>query len=150
MGDRKYGHRGYMDSDRGSSGERSSGERRPSGPRPDRPEGPRGRGADQNKALVFACRACSEKLRDLTDIGPQTTCAKCGADLHACAQCSNFDTSARWECSRYKEIPKRVVSKKLRNDCPLFMPLKSFDLTGTRAAETPDSSRAAFDALFKK
>jgi hypothetical protein len=147
MNDRKYGHRGYMDSDRG---ERESGPRRPSGPRPDRPEGPRGRGADQNKPLVFQCKACGERLRDLTTLTPDTKCAKCGADLHACAQCSNFDTSARWECSRWKEIPARVPNKKLRNECPLFAPAKSFDLTGTRAAETPDTSRAAFDALFKK
>jgi len=145
MGDRKYGHRGYMESDRSSPSEH-----RPRGPRPDRPEGPRGRGADQNKAVVFACRACGEIRRDLTDLRPDTTCAKCGADLHACAQCANFDTSARWECIRYKEIPARIPSKKLRNDCPLFTPAKSFDLTGSRAAETPDSSRAAFDALFKK
>jgi hypothetical protein len=145
VNDRKYGHRGYMESDRSDSGPR-----RPSGPRPDRPEGPRGRGADQNKALVFQCKACSEKLRDLTTLTPDSQCAKCGADLHACVQCSNFDTSARWECSRWKEIPARVSSKKLRNECPLFTPAKSFDLTGTRATETPDTSRAAFDALFKK
>jgi len=145
MNDRKYGHRGYMESDRSDSGPR-----RPSGPRPDRPEGPRGRGADQNKALVFQCKACGEKLRDLTTLTPDSKCAKCGADLHACAQCSNFDTSARWECSRWREIPARVPNKKLRNECPLFTPAKSFDLTGTRATETPDTSRAAFDALFKK
>ncbi len=145
MNDRKYGHRGYMESDRGESEPR-----RPSGPRPDRPEGPRGRGADQNKPFVFACRACGEKHRDVADLRPDTTCAKCGADLHACAQCSNFDTGARWECARWKEIPARVSSKKLRNECPLFSPTRSFDLTGTRATETPDTSRAAFDALFKK
>lgn len=145
MNDRKYGHRGYMESDRGESAPR-----RPSGPRPDRPEGPRGRGADQNKPFVFACRACGEKHRDVADLRPDTTCAKCGADLHACAQCSNFDTGARWECARWKEIPARVPSKKLRNECPLFSPTRSFDLTGTRATETPDTSRAAFDALFKK
>lgn len=99
---------------------------------------------------MFACKACGEIRRDVGDITPETQCSRCGADLHACAQCSNFDTSARWECSKWKEIPKRIVSKKLRNDCPLFTPLKSFDLTGTRATETPDTSRAAFDALFKK
>jgi hypothetical protein len=145
MNDRKYGHRGYMESDRSDSGPR-----RPSGPRPDRPEGPRGRGADQNKALVFQCKACSEKLRDLTTLTVDTKCAKCGADLHTCVQCAHFDTAARWECSRWKDIPARIPNKKLRNECPMFTPAKSFDLTGTRATETPDTSRAAFDALFKK
>ena len=149
MNDRKYGHRGYMESDRGSSGS-GSGTKRPSGPRPDRPEGPRGRGADQNKALVFACRGCGEKRRDITDLRADSTCAKCGADLHSCVQCANFDTAARWECALWKQIPARIPAKKLRNDCPLFAPARAFDLTGTRAAETPDTSRAAFDALFKK
>src|ERR1700694_3604023 len=115
MNDRKYGHRGYMESDRGSSGS-GSGAKRPAGPRPERPEGPRGRGADQNKALVFACRACGEKHRDVAALTPASQCARCGADLHACAQCANFDTAARWECSRWKEIPERIPSKKLRNE----------------------------------
>ena len=145
MNDRKYGHRGYMESDRSDSGPR-----RPSGPRPERPEGPRGRGADQNKALVFACRACGEKHRAVEELTVATTCARCGADLHSCVQCAYFDSAARWECSRWKDIPARIASKKKRNECPLFTPGKSFDLTGTRAAETPDTSRAAFDALFKK
>ncbi|HXM76458.1 MAG TPA: hypothetical protein VN971_06775 [Thermoanaerobaculia bacterium] len=149
MNDRKYGHRGYMESDRGSSGS-GSGTKRPSGPRPDRPEGPRGRGADQNKAFVFACRGCGEKRRDITDLRADSTCAKCGADLHSCVQCSNFDPASRWECALWKEIPARIPAKKLRNECPLFTPARSFDLTGTRATETPDTSRAAFDALFKK
>ena len=143
MNDRKYRHRGYQDSDRESQAPR------PRGPRPDRPEGPRGRGADQDKKVVFACRACGEKRRDLDDIALDTVCQRCGADIHACAQCSHFDTSARFECTQ--PIPERIPQKKLRNACPLFTPARSFDLTGARgSAPTPDSARAAFDALFKK
>jgi hypothetical protein len=141
--DRKYRHRGYMDSDR----DRSSG-RRPSGPRPPRPEGPRGRGADQAKAVVFACHACGEKRRDVDAIRFDSTCGKCGADLHACSQCAHFDTSARFECVR--PIPARIAAKKLRNTCTFYEPARSFDLTGSRAVETPQDARAAFDALFKK
>lgn len=127
-------------------GPRSSG---PRGPRPPKPEGPRGRGADQNKAVVFACRACGEKRRDLEEILPDSTCGKCGADLHSCAQCTNFDTSARWECT--EPIPERIADKKRRNACAFYAPARSFDLTGSRAApETPDDARAAFDRLFKK
>ena len=62
MNDRKYRHRGYQD---------SSEEPRTRGPRPDalgRTEGaPRGRGADVDKAVVFACKACGEKRRDLEE-----------------------------------------------------------------------------------
>jgi hypothetical protein len=143
MNERRYRHRGYMD---------TSDEPRPRGPRSDAPgrtEGaPRGRGADQDKAVVFACKSCGEKRRDLEDVRFDSTCARCGADLHACAQCAHFDTSARFECTQ--PIPERIPSKKARNTCPLYAPAKSFDLTGTRAVETPDDARAAFERLFKK
>ncbi len=142
MNDRKYRHRGYMD-----SGDTPG--RRPSGPRPERTEGaPRGRGADLEKAVVFACRACGEKRRDLEEIRFESVCAKCGADLHTCAQCAHFDTSSRFECAQ--PIPERIPDKKRRNTCSFYSPARSFDLTGARAAETPDDARAAFDRLFKK
>ena len=143
MNDRKYRHRGYQV---------SSDEIRPRGPRPGargRTEGaPRGRGADQDRAVVFACKSCGEKRRDPEEIRFESTCSKCGADLHACSQCSHFDTSARFECTQ--PIPARILSKKARNSCSLYSPARSFDLTGSRAKETPDDARAAFDRLFKK
>jgi hypothetical protein len=143
MNDRKYRHRGYQD---------SSDEVRPRGPRPGGPcrtEGaPRGRGADPDKAVVFACKSCGEKRRDPEEIRFDSTCAKCGADLHACSQCAHFDTSARFECTQ--PIAERIPSKKARNKCPLYSPARSFDLTGSRAKETPDDARAAFERLFKK
>lgn len=143
MNDRKYRHRGYQD---------SSDEVRPRGPRPGAPgrtEGaPRGRGVDLDKAVVFSCKACGEKRRDPEEIRFDSTCPKCGADLHACGQCSYFDASARLECTQ--PIPERIPSKKARNTCPFYSPARSFDLTGTRATETPDDARAAFERLFKK
>ena len=36
----------------------------------------------------------------LEDIRFDSTCARCGADLHACVQCAYFDTSARFERCR--------------------------------------------------
>jgi len=143
MNDRKYRHRGYQD---------SSEEIRPRGPRPggsDRFEGaPRGRGADVDKAIVFACKSCGEKRRDPEDIRFDSTCG-CGADLHACSQCAHFDTSARFECAQ--PIPARILSKKKRNECTFFAPARSFDLTGPKATATPpDDARAAFERLFRK
>lgn len=140
--DRKYRHRGYMDSGAAPSG-RPSG-----GPRPPRDEGPRGRGADQNKAVVFRCKHCGERVLDVDAIGVEATCRKCGADLHSCSQCAHFDPSARFECSR--PIPERIASKKARNECSFYAPAKTFDLTGSRGEATPDDARAAFDRLFKK
>jgi hypothetical protein len=144
--DRKYRHRGYMD-----SGSRDSGPRPRSGPRPPREDDgkPRGRGIDQNKAVVFACRACGEKRRDPEEVRTDTTCEKCGADLHACTQCTYFDGSARFECG--KPVPERIVSKRTRNTCTFYAPARTFDLTGSRGTPaTPDDARSAFDNLFKK
>jgi DNA-directed RNA polymerase subunit RPC12/RpoP len=141
--ERKYRHRGYQD-----SGSEPTG-RRPSGPRPPRDEGaPRGRGIDQNKAVVFRCKHCGERVVDLDSIGFEAVCRKCGADLHSCSQCTYFDTSARFECVR--PIPERIPSKKARNTCTFYAPAKTFDLTGSRAVATPDDARSAFDALFNK
>ena len=139
--DRKYRHRGYQDSEPPA--------RRPSGPRPPREDGaPRGRGIDQAKAVVFRCKHCGERVIDLEEIGFEAVCRKCGESLHACSQCTYFDTSARFECAQ--PIPERIVSKKAKNTCTFFAPAKTFDLTGSRGAETPDDARAAFDALFRK
>jgi predicted RNA-binding Zn-ribbon protein involved in translation (DUF1610 family) len=143
MNDRKYRHRGYMDSGREDEG------RRRRTPGPERTEGaPRGRGADRDKAVVFSCKSCGEKRRDPEEIGVDATCRKCGADLHACAQCAHFDTSSRFECTQ--PIPARIPDKKKRNLCTFFSPAQSFDLTGSRGSASPDDARAAFDKLFKK
>jgi len=62
--DRKYRHRGYMDSGSEPSGRRSGP------PRPRRDDGaPRGRGIDQEKAVVFRCKHCGER---------RTLCPECG------------------------------------------------------------------------
>jgi predicted RNA-binding Zn-ribbon protein involved in translation (DUF1610 family) len=145
--DRKYRHRGYMD----------SGSEAPRGPRgrsddaPPRTEGaPRGRSAGLEKDLVVQCKKCSHRITGLEDIGPESRCPKCGAALHACVQCRHFDSAARWECARHAEIPARIAVKTAENACPAFAPLAGFDLTGTRASETPADARRAFEALFKK
>lgn len=145
--DRKYRHRGYMD----------SGSDAPRAPRgraegtPPRTEGaPRGRSAGFEKDLVVQCKKCGQRVPGLDEIVPGTPCPKCGSALHACVQCRHFDPSVRWECARHAEIPARVPVKTAGNECPVFTPLAGFDLTGTRTAETPTDARRAFDALFKK
>jgi hypothetical protein len=139
--DRKYRHRGYQDSGKDEI-------RRRSGPRGPRPEGPRGRGIDLDKAVVFSCRSCGNKRKDFEDLRTDSTCEKCGANLHSCRQCANFDTSARFECT--KPIPVRIADKNAKNACRFYVPVKSFDLDGTRALDSPEDARAAFDRLFSK
>jgi len=78
------------------------------------------------------------------------TCMNCGADLHTCGNCRFFDTTAPWECR--ENIPARVSGKHARNECAFFTPKVVKDLAAdkTRAPQTPDDARKAFDALFKK
>ena len=104
MSDRKYRHRGYMDSDRDDR------ERRPRQPRDDRGrpriEGaPRGRGVGMPAAAVFRCAVCGLEMQS-TGIGSDTPCPSCGKPLHSCTNCSFFNPAARFECT--KPIPERI------------------------------------------
>jgi hypothetical protein len=147
MGDRKYGHKGYQDGSRtgGTSGGTGGGGF--SSDRPARLEGaPRGRGADRHRDEVFRCKACGEK--NDPEVTAAAACRKCGAALHACNQCRFFDGAARWQCRA--DIPAPVAAKSKANACTLYAPVVSMDLTGTKAADTPDGARSAFDRLFGK
>ena len=99
-------------------------------------------------ATGFRSNASGEKQPPLDEITPETTCVRCGAALHSCSNCVNFDTSARWECRRWQEIPARVVKKTAANDCPLFSP-KLVQEFGQDRDKPNDDPRSAFDALFK-
>jgi hypothetical protein len=143
MSDRKYRHKGYQDSARTGGG----------GPpglpsdAPKRLEGaPRGRGADRNRDEVFRCKLCGEK--NDAEVSAAATCKKCGQPLHACSQCRFFDGAARWQCRQ--PIPAPVPAKSKANDCTFFAPAVTLDLTGSKAADTPDQARSAFDKLFGK
>jgi hypothetical protein len=141
----KYRQRGYKDSDRDERPRQG-----PQGPR-EKKEGPRGRGLGSPSDSVFRCAACGEK-RILVlgeEIPMDATCAKCGADLHSCSNCVNFDTSVHWECRKHAEIPARVVKKRDRNDCPLFTPKLAQEFAKDAGKPSPGDARSAFDALFK-
>jgi hypothetical protein len=141
MPDRKYRQKGYQDSARSS---RPDG---PSGGFPGRLEGgPRGRGSETNRAEVFRCKGCGEKAHP--EFSPDALCRRCRAALHACVQCRHFDTASPAQCRQ--PVPTAISAKTARNDCSLFEPTLVADLTGARAAETPDRSRSAFDKLFGK
>ncbi len=146
MSERKYRQRGYQDSDR----ERSpSGPRRAPGERPAGPtgSGPRGRGLGKPTATVFRCAACGQKQLDDVRVEQDTTCRKCGADLHTCTHCRHFDPSAPAECR--KPVTRRVAAKARRNDCRLFEVRATREFASPSGADSPADARAAFDALFK-
>ena len=145
MSDRKYRLRGYQDDDRD----------RPQGPRPDAPRPPREREPRGRPPLeprtpnmpgfhdVTRCARCGHVVT--TYVSQTSQCAKCGADLHTCAQCVSFDTGSRFEC--LQPVPARVTPKDARNSCADFAPRVTVERITT--APAPSSARKAFDDLFK-
>jgi hypothetical protein len=144
MSDRKYRQRGYQDEPR---------EPRREGPQaPKKEYAPRGQPPDRPKTFnmpgfreVVRCVRCGNELTVASAWGAEGTCGRCGSDLHTCAQCSSFDTSAAFECQ--KPIVARVSPKDVRNSCAMFEPRTTVERETKSAA--PSSARKAFDDLFK-
>ena len=147
MSDRKYRQRGYQD-------EPSDRPKNPQGPRrapePGAPAGTRRISQDGPKNInmpgyreVFRCAQCGYVVS--SEVGYDSKCLRCGADLHSCAQCVSFDPGSRFECMQ--QVPARVTPKNARNNCASFSPRTTVE----RETTTPkvDSSRKAFDDLFK-
>ncbi len=158
-GDRKYRQNGYQDSNRGSDSRRSERPRQPGPKLPLDITGPKLPRLVQNIA-ASRCYSCATTLPQ--EITFNSACPKCGAALHCCKQCVNFDSSTRFQC--VKPIPVRIAVKDQANTCGLFMPRVTVARdalpSGTAprigengAAPAPRSAsdaRAAFDSLFKK
>lgn len=142
MSDRKYRQRGYMDNDR--EPQRSKPQSTPQDRQAPRDrEGPR-----SPRMMAFGesvkCASCGAKAPSVISL--DSTCSNCRAELHTCRQCTYFDPSARFECS--KPITARIVNKSARNACELFAPRTVVERqTGSGA---PTDARQAFANLFKK
>jgi hypothetical protein len=140
--ERKYGQRGYQDSDRNEKTD---------APKPKRPEteGPR-----SPKMMAFQgvlrCAMCGANIELIGEVELDRTCAKCGADLRTCRNCTSFDPAARWECRA--EIETRVLSKTARTSCEKFVPRRRVEKkTGeTSRPAAGNDAKSAFDRLFKK
>lgn len=146
--DRKYRHRGYMDSS--DQPRRRTPGTTPEGEQPRIDGAPRGRGADQDKSPVFSCKKCSEEITRLEEVRDTDSCPKCGADLHACVQCGSFDGASRFECLQHMKLGERIADKNHRNKCRFFEPSRSFNMTGIKPTGTASDARKAFEALFRK
>jgi hypothetical protein len=164
--DRKYRQHGYFDSSSTSSNRDNNGASRPkpSGPRP--PIDVTGPRLPRLVQAVTAsrCYSCSTTLPQGTAFeGP---CPKCSAQLHCCKQCSHFEPSTRFQCT--KPIPLRIPLKDQANVCTLFSPrvtvareASSSQMPGgatrvpapgmnTPPPRSASDARDAFDRLFKK
>ena len=161
--DRKYSQRGYMDSDRNSRNGNGHSERpKPNGPRPPIDiTGPRLPRLVQN-VTAARCFNCSTTLAAGADFN--ANCPKCGTALHCCKQCSYFEPSTRFQCT--KPIQIRIATKDQKNECASFTPRLTVarDVAGPTASNgksaveqvlatpprTPNDAKSAFERLFKK
>ena len=166
-GDRKYRQDGYQDTSRPSSGDNSGigGPRRDERPKPQGPRpsiditGPRLPRLVQ-AVTASRCYNCATMLA--ADLDFKGECPKCHAALHCCKQCSYFDPSTRFQCT--KPVPLRIAGKDQANECTLFRPRVTVARDsvaappsagnaasgGGAAPRNADDARAAFDNLFKK
>jgi predicted RNA-binding Zn-ribbon protein involved in translation (DUF1610 family) len=138
----KYRQHGYQDR------EREESKQRPSGDRPARKEtfGPRALQMP-GTLRVSRCAQCGVPLQSSGETLEK--CPKCGFELHSCRQCTYFDTSSRFECTR--PITERIPRKDERNQCSLFSISVRYEKeTSTPAAAKPADARQAFENLFKK
>lgn len=147
MSDRKYRQRGYQDSDRDR-------EPKPKAPRPapepGAPAGARRISQDAPRTInmpgyrqVVRCASCAAVVE--ADIGYESRCSRCGAELHACATCTSFDPGSRFECMQ--PIPARITPKNAKNNCTFYSPRTTVERETTAPRE--NSARQAFDDLFK-
>ena len=133
---RKYRQKGYQDSDYGGR-EKAHAPKKPETFGPKTPTMP-------GRRSVARCAGCGGLLP--ADVDPQGKCPRCGFELHSCKQCSYFDTSSRFECTR--PIRQRIAKKDARNDCTFY----ALRVTVERETSTskPMDARQAFEDLFKK
>jgi len=146
MSERKYRQRGYQDEPREP--------RREQGPAPKKEYAPRGQPPIAPKTFsmpgfreVVRCAPCGHELTIAIASAADGVCVRCGAALHSCSQCANFDTSALFECR--ETIPARVSPKDVRNQCPLFQPRTTVERETKSSSSGTSSARQAFDDLFK-
>lgn len=103
---------------------------------------------------------CGVIVPSSIEIGVESQCPKCKADLRACKNCRHFDTGAQFECTQ--AIVERISKKDLRTSCSFFVARTSIeretrDSGGSSSPKEPTTrisdaqdARSAFDNLFKK
>jgi hypothetical protein len=149
---RKYRQQGYQDSDR----TRERDERKPRPPDNLTPEERIQRrslrhATAREASEVIRCHVCGRSIQDFGTITQSATCPYCSAELHCCRTCTNFDSSARWQCRA--DITEPISDKSKANACARYAPRLVLDATGRRA-ETPgaksDDPKSRFESLFKR
>ena len=92
------------------------------------------------------CHACKNEIKIEGHISRTDECANCGADIHACLNCENYDPSAHNRCREPQA--EWVSDREKANFCDLFIPNKR--AASGHNAPSADNVRSAFDNLFRK
>ena len=139
MSDRKYRTPGYQDRKEEHSESKA-------GPRPskDNTYGPRAIQMAPTRT-VSRCAQCGVVLPATVDVNGK--CPQCGAALHACKQCTNFDPGSRFEC---RLVVPGYSKKDLHNDCPSFSLRSRVERETSTGGSRAEDARRAFENLFKK
>ncbi len=96
------------------------------------------------------CHACGERVPLDEPIPRDAECARCGADLRACANCRHWDPRYHNECTEPEAEP--VADRHRRNFCEFFY-FSREPYAGVAAASGKDraaEARAKLEALFRK
>ncbi len=98
-------------------------------------------------ALYIQCWKCGESLAYLPlPFGRQERCRRCGAALHACRLCREFDPRQPQQCR--EPTVEEVRDKERANFCDHYKPVAGA-WKGSRPAAT-EAARAQLDKLFGK
>ena len=143
MEESKYKQRGYMEDYKEEP--RKERQQRPAKQNGMKRYGMRDGGTARSGIRCARCGKVRSAVADVVEF--ESVCENCGADLHTCTNCSFFNTSSRWECT--KTITARISPKDIRNVCSFYSPTVFVERT-FEANSTPHDARKAFDALFKK
>lgn len=159
--DRKYGHRGYRESEKNEKKDRQRDRKPPVG-------GPKGASdhlGPRTPRMVGTvtrarCSNCGAVLAPGFD--PSGQCPKCHFELHCCKQCRFFDSGAQFECTQ--AVSERISPKDAKNNCKFYefrMTVEKDTAPTTYAQSSPNGTapappvrindaRQAFEDLFKK
>jgi hypothetical protein len=94
---------------------------------------------------VSRCGACGAVL-PIANLSLEQ-CPHCRAAMHACLQCTHFDTGRRFECTQ--PIPERLADKNVCNDCAEFSLRVTVERNASPDSTRPGDIRRGFDNLFK-
>ena len=150
MSERKYRQRGYQDEPREPRDRKPEQAKKEYAPRGQPPIAPKTFSMPGFRDVV-KCARCGAELTVAAAWSAAGQCPRCQGDLHSCAQCTHFDTSAAFECQR--PIAARISPKDARNTCTYFEPRTTVQRETTSQTSTSgggvSSAKKAFDDLFK-